>query len=154
GLELRLRDCPAAHEDGAPVPALSFLPRGPENCVLGTGKDALLKQWKITRPTIAEGAVVLAPKASSPFDALLVWFKDDRVVQIIARHKAKGNLTPAQAASAVRTAWGQEGRNLGLPWRQDFGEENALQGWTTQDDLTRVRIFWQRRNSDGARVVF
>jgi len=155
GIELRLRDAPLDHEDGVPVPPLAYLPRGPADCVLGTTKDALFRQWKVGTPVLAaDGAVVLAPKATSPLDALLVWFKNDRVVHVIGRHKTKGSLDPAQAGGAVTAAWGQEGRSLGLPWRQDFSEDGALQSWTTQDDQTRVRIFWQQRNSDGVRLVF
>jgi hypothetical protein len=154
GIELRLRDCPVAHEEGAPAPALAYLPRGPEDCLLGTTREALFRQWKVTKPTTSNGALVLAPRAGSPYDALLVWFKDNRVSQIVARHRTKASSTPAQAAAVVSAAWGQEGRKLGLPWRQDFAENNTVQGWTTQDDVTRVRIFWQQRDSDGMRQVF
>jgi hypothetical protein len=153
GIELCLRDCPLAHADGVPLPPLAYLPRGPENCELGTTKEALFAQWKVGMPVLADGAVVLAPNRSSPFDALLVWFDNERVAQIIARHRSKGRLDPAQAGKAVAEAWAQEARMLGLPWRQDFSEEGALQSWTTQEDTTRVRIFWQQRN-DGSRLVF
>jgi hypothetical protein len=154
GIELRLRDCPLAHESGVPAPPLVYLPRGPEDCVLGTAKDVLLRHWKVASPTLVNDAVVLAPKTPSPFDALLVWFKNDKVSQVIARHKMKSALDPAQAGATVTTLWGQETRNLGLPWRQDFSEEGALQSWTTHDDQTRVRIFWEQRNTDGGRLVF
>jgi len=154
GIELCLRDCPLAYEEGVPLPPLAYLPRGPEMCLLGTTREEVFRQWKVGTPVLVDGAVVLAPKSVSPFDALLVWFKNDRVVHVIARHKSKTGLDPAQAGAAVAAAWSHEGRSLGLPWRQDFSEDGALQGWTTQDDQTRVRIFWQQRNSDGMRLVF
>jgi hypothetical protein len=153
GVELRLRDCPLDHEEGAPLPPLAYLPRGPEGCLLGTTRDALLKQRKTSPQTMADGTLVLPAKAGSPYDALLVWFKDDRVTKIIARHAAKNGLEAGQAAAAIQTAWGKEARSLGLPWRQDVAE-GSLQSWTTQDDQTRVRLFWQQRNSDGKRLVY
>src|SRR5208282_4366165 len=35
GAELTLLRCPLEYEMGTPLPALEFLPRGPENCLLG-----------------------------------------------------------------------------------------------------------------------
>jgi hypothetical protein len=153
GAELCLRACPADHEDGTPLPPLAYLPRGPEGCVLGTARDALLREWKVATTTLVEGAVVLAPKAGSPYDALLVWFDNDRVERVVARHRSAGSLDAAHAGRAVVDAWSLEGRTLGYPWRQDLAEERVVQGWTTQDDRTRVRLFWQQRD-DGTRGVF
>jgi hypothetical protein len=152
-LEVRLLDCPRDHEEGVPLPPLAYLQRGTESCALGTRREVLVREWKVGSPVLFNGAVVLAPKAGSPFDALLVWLDNDRVVKVVARHKAKSHLDAAQAGRAVVEAWTQESRNLGYPWRQDLSEEGGVQAWTTQDDMTRVRIFWQQGN-DGSRRLF
>src|SRR5207248_3331868 len=58
GIELRLRDCPLEHPEGVPVPPLTYLPLGPEGCVLGTTKEALFRQWKVGTPALVNGGVV------------------------------------------------------------------------------------------------
>jgi hypothetical protein len=153
GVELCLCDCPLAYETGVLLPPLAYLPRGPQSCALGTAKTDLLRAWKVDNPVLANGALVLAPKAPSPFDALLVWFDKDHAVRIVARHKGKDTLSAAEAGKAVSEAWGKEVRQFGWPWRQDVAEGGAPQGWTSHDDRTRVRIFWEQGN-DGVRRVF
>src|SRR5439155_2525913 len=101
GVAVCLVDCPPNYEGGVPLPPLGYLPRGTEGCVLGSARDDLLKNWKIDKPvSAADGALVLRPAPSSPYDALLVWFKDGRAARIVARHRADGvkRTTPAEWA--------------------------------------------------------
>src|SRR5262249_7296292 len=107
--EVVLRDRPAEHEAGAPLPPLEYLPRGPAGCVLGLGREDLLRQWNVANPvTLADGALVLHPQTPRPYDALLVWFENDRVARVVARHEAAGRgAAPAQLAQAVSETWGR-----------------------------------------------
>jgi hypothetical protein len=139
-LELTLRD---ALSEGT-LPQLTYLPRGPERCVLGVNRKELLAAWNIREPVMANGALVLGTPESSPYDAILVWFKDDKAVRIVARHRSNGRLADAaQASLAMRQDWAKQLGEFGWPWRHDFAGGNVLQSWGHHDDRTRVRIFWQ-----------
>lgn len=154
--EVCLRDCPLKHEDGVPLPPLQALPRGPALCPLGAERGELLKKWNVSSPvTTAEGALVLSPGLSGPYDALLVWFAKERVARVVARHThpTGGGVAPAQASEAVIDAWGRDLRLLGWPLRQDLSPQDVLQGLTWLDEQTRVRMFWQE-NDDGSCRVF
>src|SRR5262249_40205094 len=133
-------------------PALEYLTRGPENCLLGMTRDELLQKWGVGQPATADDAVVLPPPTSSPYDAVLVWFEKNRAVRIVARHKRQGQTvasdnSSASLASAVTEAWGRDLRQLGWPRRQDSSSQDALQSLSWHDDRTRVRIFWQESDS-------
>lgn len=148
--EVVLRD----QKSGGTLPPVEYLPRGPVGCVLGVGRDDLLRQWNVTNPSpLADGALVLTPQTPRPYDALLVWFENDRVARIVARHDAAGRGTaPAQLAQAVSEAWGRELRSLGWPARQDATPQGTLQGLGWNDTRTRVRTFWQDQDDGPPRV--
>jgi hypothetical protein len=151
GAEATVRDRPADEENGVALPPLESLPRGPERCSLGDSREALLRRWQVTQPATAGGALVLTPDESSPYDAVLVWFDNDQVVRIVARHTATGG-NPTQLAEVVRTAWARDLRGLGWPRRQDVNDNGALDNLGWHDDRTRVRTFWQETEQGPARV--
>ncbi len=146
GVELVLRDCPLEHENGVPLPRFEYLPRGPQDCLLGARRAELLQKWRIAKPnTTDDGALILRPDSSSSYDALLVWFQKDRASRIVARHTpfTSSQSGPLQWGQAVSDAWGRDLPVLGWPRRQDLTATEALQGLGWNDERTRVRIFWQ-----------
>lgn len=151
GAEVTLRDRPADEENGVALPPLEYLPRGPERCSLGDGREALLRRWQVTQPVTAGGALVLTPDESSPYDAVLVWFDKDQVVRIVARHTTAGG-TPTELAEALRGSWARDLRSFGWPRRQDVNDNGVLDGLGWHDDRTRVRTFWQETDQGPARV--
>lgn len=140
-----LRDRPVSQPEGAPLPPLELLTRGPEaRCQLGMSKADLFRQWQIQTPQLVDGAVQLPLRQDSLHDMLLVWLDNDRVSRIVARHKQTGAaLTdPVKAGQAVLSAWGQAMRSFGWPRRQHF-QGPALHSCGNADDVTEVQIFWQ-----------
>jgi hypothetical protein len=153
-VEVVLRDCPPGYADGVPLTPLRYLPRGPEGCLLGTKRDELLKNWRVTKPVMAEDALVLSP-ASGPYDGLLVWFdKDNEVTRVAAQHRARPE--PTRLPDSLAQAWGREIKNyevdtFGWPLRQDFGKRGR-EGLAWHDDVTRFRIFWQEQGTRPPRM--
>jgi hypothetical protein len=130
GVEVVLRDCPVEHERGYPLPPLDYLPRGPEPSPLGTTRAGLVKMWGLTREeTTEDGALVLRPTTISPYDAVLVWFEQDRVVRVVARHRnaPTNSAGPAHWCQAVSDAWARDLRTIGWPRRFDHLANNGLQ---------------------------
>ncbi len=136
-LEIALRNCPAPHPEGEPLPAFAFLSRGADGIVLGMSRSDVVARGA----TPHEGALLLTTKADSAFDSVLVWFESDQVCRVVARYR-EGAQDPAKH---LQETWGGELRAAGWPWRQDFAG-NRLQSWTTHDELARYRIFWQEDN--------
>jgi hypothetical protein len=154
GAEMVLRDYPADQPDGFSLPALAYLPRGMEGCLLGERRDDLLSKFKIDKPvTVAGGALVLPPPKGGRYDAVLVWFNDDgkaaRIVARLAPTQRRSN----QPAGQLMEIWGRDLRELGWPARQDVNEDQVLQSLGFDDDRTRVRIFWQE-DDDGPGRIF
>jgi hypothetical protein len=156
GVELALRDRAGEREVTPVMPPLEYLPRGPAKVQLGVKRKELLKSWSITKPVITEdGALVLRPPQSSPFDALLVWFDNhDQATRIVARHVPNGvNLaSAAQWSQAILDAWNRELATLGWHRRQDLTANEVLQSLGWHDDRTRVRIFWQESDTGPPRL--
>lgn len=155
GVELTLVNCPLEHENGTPMPPLEYLPRGVERCLLGSTRQEFFQQWNITQPTYTEDrALILRPDPSTSYDALLVWFQDDKAVRIIARHVQPTGKTvsPAQWAQAVREVWGRGLKWMGWPRRQDTIGKDTVQGLGWHDDVTRLRVFWQEDESGHGRL--
>jgi len=153
-VEVTLLRCPVDHEAGTPLPPLAFLPLGPDDCTLGTQKSDLLRTWKITEPTMSDGALVLSPPEPGPYDAILVWFDDDRVTRIVARHRHGGKEVPklSQMGQVAAEAAVHETRTLGWPRRHDFKVQDMLQSTAWHDDVTRVRLFWEESDNGPPRL--
>ena len=137
-LEISLRNCPPAHANGEPLAALTYLPRGPDDVAVGTPRSALLAQGASS----FEGALLLKTKAGSPFDSVLVWCENDKAARIVARYHQSAAPDPAKH---LQETWGRDLRTLGWPWRQDLADR-VPQSWTTHDEATRYRLFWQEDN--------
>jgi hypothetical protein len=154
GAEVSLRDCDADHADGQALPPLRFCSRGVDGCSLGDARAAVLRRWGIVNPvTTADGGVVLGQPESSPYDAVIVWFEEDKAVRIVAQHRRKGReLRPDNLTPALQEAWGRNIDRLGAlryqcgPWDQMY----AAYGWN--DDKTRVVLFAQDRE-EGPRLL-
>ena len=132
------------------------MPRGPGNVALGDSRAELLGRFATDKPrTLEDGGLVLPPPRNGTYDALLVWFEEEQVVRIVARH------APPVAASRqipstndqITQSWARSIRSLGWPTRQDADSEGGLTSLGWHDDRTRVRIFAQEA-SDGPPRVF
>lgn len=144
GSEVVVRDCPPDRPEGVALPPLVFCSRGVEACLLGDTRAELVKRWHITKPLYASnGAEVLALPANSPYDAVLIFYDNDKVTQLIARHRQPKALKPAEVASGLHQAWAADFDHLGALRRQDGRQGRVLQAYTWNDDRTRVRIFAQ-----------
>jgi hypothetical protein len=153
GVEVVLRDRPieSASANQASKP-FQYLPRGPENCLLGTTREELLKNWNVGKPvTTDDGALVLYPGGGN-YDAVLVWFEKDRVVRILGRHGGSVSGGPAKCADAVSEAWHRDARPLGWPRRHDLTADGALQSLGWHDESTQIRVFWTEGDAGSARL--
>lgn len=142
GFEAILRDCPPAHPDGAPLPPITYLPKGIGVIKLGMTKDDLLKlNAKSTEPN-----EFLINSPAPEYDSLLARLDGDRVTRIIARHKLASPVKDeAQASKTLLQQWVRDARSIGWPSRQDMVGPN-LQSLATRDDETRYRVFWQQES--------
>ncbi|TMQ32584.1 MAG: hypothetical protein E6K70_17775 [Planctomycetota bacterium] len=155
GAELCLRDCPPDYEDGVPLPAFECLPRGAGAVVLGMKSQQLVQELNNVKPdTTADGAWIIRPDASSPYDVLLVWFDKDQVTRIVARHTpVTRNSGSTSWGQIITEAWTRDVRSFGWPRQQQLVGNDMLQALGFHDERTRVRIFWQE-NDDGSVKVF
>jgi hypothetical protein len=152
GAEVTLLDRPANRSDGVELPPLRFTSRGVEGCSLGDSRPSVLQHWKIASPTTtADGGVVLPMPKSSPYEAVVAYFDNDKVVRVLAYHKVKSNLQANEVATALEEAWGRDLVHLGCLRRQDNPEGSLLAGFGWHDDVTRVRTF-SRDSDQGPRV--
>lgn len=143
GLEVILRECPADHPEGTPLPPIEYLARGAGNVKLGMSKDELLKLG--AQPH--EGNAFLMDSAGKDaagkdYDAVLAWLADGKVERIVARHKVASPMkVDTQASRMLLEQWARDSRSLGWPNRQDMAGPN-LQSLASRDDHTRYRLFW------------
>jgi hypothetical protein len=144
GSEVVLRDCSLDKPQGVELPALRFCGRGVEGCVLGDTQDEVRKRWQVRNPLLASnGAEVLAMPANSPYDVLLIWYDNDKVSRLIARHREPKSLKAADATAALQQAWGVDLDRLGFVRHQEGPWGQIVQAYSYHDDVTRVRLFAQ-----------
>ncbi len=144
GSEVVLRDCPADQPLGVELPPLLFCSRGVEGCTLGDSRADVRKRWNLGKPPLAaNGAEVMALPATSPYDVLLVWYDNDKVSRLIARHREPKNLKFEEVGAALQRAWSADFDHLGYVRRQDSARGQVLGAYSWNDDRTRVRIFAQ-----------
>jgi hypothetical protein len=156
-VEMIVHDCPLRHPAGVPLPAFSYLLRGPEGVPLGDARDDLVKRFSIDKlRTLDDGGLVLPPARGSAYDAVIVWFEKDRVSRIVARFPAatvQAGKKPPTASDLITQAWGRSIKSLGWPTRQDAFADGSVQTLGWHDDMTRVRIFAQD-SEDGLSRIF
>lgn len=148
-VEVALRDCPAKHPQGTPLPPLAYLPRGVGPVHVGMTLAEALKLGA----SKADDAYLVTNPDDSVYDAVLVWFANDKAIRVVARHRLDGKEIPGpeQASHALLAAWSRDAALLGWPWRQDSQGPHA-QSWSAIDETLRVRVFWQEE--DGGLRLF
>ncbi|HWG44905.1 MAG TPA: hypothetical protein VN688_19180 [Gemmataceae bacterium] len=152
GSEVVLRDCPAEQPLGVQLPPLEFCRRGVEACVLGDTLSEVRRRWDITKPRFASnGAEVLFLPAKSPYDVLLIWYDNDKVSRLIARHRNPKTVKYEEVGAALQQAWSADLDRLGYLRRQDGPLGQVMQAYSWNDDRTRVRIFAQE-TEEGIRL--
>lgn len=151
GSEVVLRDLTC--QPAAPArDLLRFCRRGIESCTLGDSRAEVHKRWRIRNPLVAaNGAEVLALPADGPYDALLVWYDNDKVSRLIARHRQPTLRKTAEVGAALQQAWGADLDRLGFIRRQDDAVGPVVQSYGFHDDRTRVRLFAQE-TEEGIRL--
>lgn len=138
GAEIILRDCPVDAPSGLAMKALELLPRGPNNCAIGTKRADLLKNWRVQTPQMIEEALVLTPGEKSPYDSLLVWFEGDKVSRVVARYRIAKDQR-GKPGEALLQVWGANAFTWGWPWLSE-----KAPGLSTYDDATRLRLHWNQ----------
>jgi hypothetical protein len=152
GSEVTLRDCPLEQPLGVELPPLRFCGRGIDALALNEPRSEVNKRWRVTKPLMAaNGAQVIALPAASPYDVALVWYDNDKVSRLIARHREPKKLSFAEIGAALQNAWSADFDRLGYLRRQDGVQGPVLQAYSWNDDRTRVRIFAQE-TEEGTRL--
>jgi hypothetical protein len=153
GAEVVLRDRPTDRPEGVELPPLTFCSRGVDHCALGDTQAEVLRRRQTPTPASRpDGARVLGQPASSPYDMVLVWFEEGRVVRVVARHKAKPGADPAQLTVAMQQAWARDIDRLGFLRRQEGRVGQLFGAYYWHDDRTRVRLFAQD-SEEGPRLL-
>jgi hypothetical protein len=154
GVEVTLRDCPPDQPAGVALPPLECLPRGPEDLQLGHMREQVLRRFNAGSASArSDGSVALTPLKAGAYDGYLVWFDQDRVARIVARHTQDGAAQgPADMGRVLMQTWGREGQSLGWVRRQDVLPNGLLHGLGWHDDRTRIRLSWQENNDGTARA--
>lgn len=153
GLEVVLTDCPLASPKGIALPPLELCSRGSEGCHLGDTRDELLKRWKISQPkTTGDGGLLLFPPAKSPYELAVVYFVDNKVVRILARHRAAPS-TGEDHLADLQKIWLADLDRLGSVRRvlrvlPADGDRPVTTGYGWNDDRTRVFTF-AAKDSEG-----
>ncbi len=148
GAEVVLREWPEDQPLETSGTPLEFCSRGPAGCAIGdTREDVLKREWLGKPGSTGDGGIVLYGKgAKNPYDTVVVYFENDKVSRISARHKARPS--DGNAAQALRQAWGADLAHLGSLRRTEAAAGlqflGAL-GWN--DDRIRVRTFAQTGNA-------
>jgi hypothetical protein len=144
GAEVTLRDCPPAEPLGVRLPPLEFCGRGVEGCALGDRRADVLKRWKVAGPApAADGRLVLALPAESPYEATVAYFDGNKVARVLAYHRSAKPLERKDVPAALQEAWARDLDRLGAVRRQEAGGGLALPALGWHDDRTRVRTFAQ-----------
>lgn len=151
GSEIVLRDLTHPSET-LPKEPLQFCRRGVEGCSLGDSQAEVRKRWNVHNPMlVGNGAEVLGLPANSPYDALLVWYENDKVSRVIARHRQPTLRKTSEVVAALQQAWGADLDRLGFIRRQDDSVGPVVHSYGFHDDRTRVRLFGQETD-DGIRL--
>jgi hypothetical protein len=153
GSEAIVRDRPAGatvDEAETALPPLRFCDDGASGVRLGQTRADVLKTFPENKALDGEDAVAFAARADSPYETLAVWFDADKVVRVVAQHKAK----PADAGDVpakLQAAWTRDFERLGAPRRQEGPSGRVLQALGWHDDRIRVRTAAQD-TPDGPRL--
>lgn len=148
--ELTLTDRPADAPEGGTLAPLVTVGQGVPGCTLGASKADVLKQWP-NPPATPDGGLALNQPAESKFDAVIVYFTDDKVSRVLARlaEKPSGGLAGVEA---ILGKFYSENPTLGLVRRRQTERAgDTLAGWGWHDDAVRVWAFGEETR-EGPRV--
>jgi hypothetical protein len=155
GSEVVLRDCSPPQEEqsnNSELPPLLYCRRGVEGCTLGDSQAEVRKRWRVNNPLLAtNGAEVLVMPANSPYDVVLVWYDNEKVSRLIARHRQPKPLRAEEVGAALQQGWAADLDHLGYIRRTDGAVGQVLQSYGFHDDRTRVRLFAQE-TEEGIRL--
>jgi hypothetical protein len=153
GAEVTLRDWPAgatAKQAAESLTPLRFCDQGAAGVLLGQDRADLLKRFPTHKPLENEDAIALAAPADSPYETIAVWFEADKVVRVVAQHKAAPR-DAADVTAKMQEAWARDFDRLGAIRRQDGPAGPVLQAYGWHDDKVRVRLLAQNAG-DGPRL--
>jgi hypothetical protein len=142
GAETIVHDLPESVPADRELAPLRFCSRGVEGCQLGVSKAELEARWK-NPGTMPDGGLTLEQPASSPYDVLLVWLHEDRVVRIVARHRQPRPVPAGAVNQTLQQVWSEGLDQLGAIRRQEAASAAIRGGYAWHDDVTRVRTFVQ-----------
>jgi hypothetical protein len=156
--EVILTDCPLDRPDGVALPPLETCTRGIDGARLGDSRAEVESRWKQdqTRP-LTDGGLVLFMPSSSPYDMTIVYFDNNKVNRVLARHR----LAPTDARgylADLQKVWHNDVDRLGVLRRVDSrvdpetGDQIPI-GFSWNDDVTRVRAFGTKA-ADGSHRLF
>lgn len=155
-VELTLGDRPV-DADKAPLPPLSFLPRGPAGIGITVDMTPAEIEAKLgSKPEkSADGASVVRP-TSGTYDEIRLWIEGDKVRRIAVRYRLDPKEKPKLAGSEMQRAliemtsrWSEI---LGAPDRADDTDQELLQSLSWFDDVTRFRLYWLESDDGPPRI--
>ncbi len=155
GSERILRDRLLDHPEGAVLPPLEFLSRGPEVCKLGQTRAEILANWKGPPPKpVVDDPLILIPAKPTDVDAYYLWFNKDKVIRVMVRYTqpATAKLTTLDRARFLQAAWAGLITQAGHWQRREVGSDKIARMFGWCDDRTRMRLFWQE--DQGLRRLF
>ncbi len=138
GKEVILRDRPPEMTT-LEIPPWAFVSTGLSRVKLGDERAAVEAFFKSPVTTSNDGGEVYRTPESSPYEMLIIWYQNDRVVRLRAVHREPCGKTPKEVIKTLNEAWGRDTDNLGYVCRQQ-GERGLLLGaYWWHDDLVRVQ---------------
>jgi hypothetical protein len=150
GTEVILTDRAEA-EAGKPLGPWLFLAAGPVGCKLGDSRETVHQVLKAPVAASAGGDVHRQP-SDSPYEMVLVWYRDGKVSRIMGVHRARPSSDEREVPALLSQVWGRNLDSLGFVRRQE-GERGPIAGsYYWHDDRTRVHSFVQS-SDQGPRLM-
>jgi hypothetical protein len=150
GAEVILTDR-GSEDAGKPLGLLAFITPGLSGCRLGDTKEAVVAALKAPVTKSGSADVYRLPPRS-PYEMALVWYRDGKVVRIIAVDRTRPASDDRGIAAALSGAWGRNLDELGFIRRQEGARGDVAGSYFWHDDVTRVQAFVQTAD-DGARLM-
>lgn len=137
GCEVILTDRPGDNPSLELAP-WQFLSRGLKGAGLGATKQEVRAALK---PAVmsSNGADVHRMPATSPYEMVLVWYQDGKVMRLLAVHRDRPRNDATAAAEALAKAWGRDLDGLGYVRRKETARDTMLGTYFWNDDRVRVQ---------------
>jgi len=143
GTEVTVKDAPADAPFGVELPALATQGDGPDGVTLGTAKADVLKKFPGAQ-NLADGGVVVPQPAESKFDAVIVYFDEDKATRVVGRLRARPNSAEGGVDAALAQFYAERPGLGFLRRRMTQANGQLLGGWGWHDDQTRIWAFGQQ----------